>query len=1108
MVKKAKVKKESAKAQAARVNAEAAQAKAEAGFGVSLRDLNTLNEDKDVVKLHKQYGGVEGLASALHVDTSVGLSPAAAGGTSMESRQAAYGANRFKAVPLKSFFRLLITNLKDPTLILLMAAALISTVLGSAVKEQREESAWSEGVAIWVAVIVVSGVGAVNDYQKDLQFKKLNAQKDVIEVKVLRNGDEQLVGNEELCVGDILILDTGDKVTADGIYITGHGLVIDEAALTGESEPLKKNEERPFVRSGTQVTEGDGRILISAVGEHSEWGQTMALVVGESQDTPLQEKLTVLAAAIGKVGLSVAVLCFVVLMIRWMIENKGFPLSEFSEGPLQFFIFSVTILVVAVPEGLPLAVTISLAFSMKKMMKDNNFVRVLAACETMGGASAICSDKTGTLTENRMTVVEGWFSGKKYDTLPAPEDMPESAAREISLNSALNSKAFLIEDDKDHVEFVGNRTECALLMMLRKWGISYKELRAQNEPQVANLYGFSSAKKMASVLLRTDDGFRLYNKGAAEYVLKVCTRVLDTNGVAVPLGADQRAELEATITQMASRGLRTLCLSYTDFPASAPGRPEDFFETSHDEDLTMLCIVGIKDPVRAEVPDAVAVCKRAGITVRMVTGDNTYTAQHIARECGILSEGGIALEGPDFRNRSDEELKEVLPKVQVLARSSPADKFKLVHLLKEMGEVVAVTGDGTNDAPALKESDVGLAMGIAGTEVAKEAADIVILDDNFRSIVKAVLWGRSVFNNIRKFLMFQLTVNFVALVVAFVAAVGSGETPLNVLQLLWVNLIMDSLGALALATEDPTPDLLLQKPAGRRESLINGHMWCHILTQGFYQMFWLFLILYGLPTFFSEYELPTQGSTAPGYLSYAGVMTQRLPTNFVLPPGIPTYNNDDGKGPRIDLCCLPGSDCLATDPNFNAQRNFEYLNSTEILCEYKREQTSGNTTLAPPTKTHEAPSKKELCGENPTADCTSRQNLLSKLHDQADKQWENVNRDGRNKVNSVIFNVFIMCQMFNFINARKLNDDYNIFEGILHSHIFIAIWIFIGGAQIIFMEVLGGIFKVVGQNWKEWLAAIAIGAGAMVVAFLTKVVTRCLKPKSENNNAYNAVQAL
>lgn len=1063
--------------------------RAAAAFGVSVPELNKLNENKNEEDL-ANLGGIRAVAAKLHANLEDGLASAKSGSTSIEGRQIAFGANRFKSIPIKSFFSLLVGNLKDPTLILLMVAALISTVLGTAIKEQREESAWSEGVAIWVAVIVVSGVGAVNDYQKDLQFKKLNAQKDVIEVKVLRNGDEQLVGNEELVVGDVLLLDAGDKVTADGLYISGHGLVIDEASLTGESEPLHKNEERPFIRCGTQVTEGDCHMLVIAVGPNSEWGQTMALVAGEAADTPLQAKLTILAGAIGKVGLAVALLCFVVLMIRWMVENKGFPFNKFSEGPLQFFIFAVTILVVAVPEGLPLAVTISLAFSMKKMMKDNNFVRVLAACETMGGASAICSDKTGTLTENRMTVVEGWFSGQQYSRLPAPTDLPKTALDAIGLNSSMNSKAFLIEEEDGKVGFVGNRTECALLMMLRKWGINYKDLRSQNDSRVVNLYGFSSLKKMASVLMSTAEGFRLYNKGAAEIVLARCTRMLNSAGEPVPLSNEQRHVMEETITEMASRGLRTLCLSFVDYPKHDPSRPADFFDTPSDENLTAMCIVGIKDPVRAEVPDAVAVCKRAGIFVRMVTGDNTYTAQHIARECGILTDG-IALEGPDFRNRSDEELKKILPTVQVLARSSPADKFKLVHILKEMGEVVAVTGDGTNDAPALKESDVGLAMGIAGTEVAKEAADIVIMDDNFRSIVKAVLWGRSVFNNIRKFLMFQLTVNFVALVVAFVAAVGSGEIPLNVLQLLWVNLIMDSLGALALATEDPSPDLLLQAPAGRRESLISNHMWFHILTQGVYQMFWLFLILYGSPKLLQGFEQPTKGSTDPHYLSFAGVMVDRIDNKFTL-QGIATFNQNDGKGDRFDTCCLPRTDCLTTDPKFNPARNFPYESSAEVMCEYMRTQKSGNQTLAPSTRASDDYKKVDVCGKKPTAACETRYTQLNYIHKQAEKQWGNVKKDGLTKVNSLIFNVFIWCQMFNFINARKLNNDYNVFDRIHRSYIFIGIWIFILGAQIIFMEALGGIFKVEGQTWQEWLVAIGIGAGSMAVAVIVKFFSRAL----------------
>jgi Ca2+-transporting ATPase len=459
---------------------------------------------------------------------------------------------------------------------MLMVAALISTILGAAIPAEREESAWTEGVAIWVAVLVVSLVGAGNDWNKDRQFQKLNAQKDLIDVKVVRGGKQKVVPNVDLVVGDVVLLDTGDKVVADAYTLPEglHGLTIDEASLTGEADPIKKGLPGgdAWVRSGTRVTEGSGRALVVAVGPRSEWGRTMSLVVGESGDTPLQEKLGVLATAIAKVGVLVAVVCFVVLLIRWMVENQGFPLDEFASGPLEFFIFAVTIVVVAVPEGLPLAVTISLAYSMGKMMKDNNFVRVLAACETMGGATAICSDKTGTLTENRMTVVEGWFAGASYAAVPEKGALPAAAQDAIEEDIALNSKAFLTEENDGSVGFVGSRTECALLLMAtRDWGGDYRARRELAADRIAEVYGFTSERKMASVLVRRDaadgGGLRLYNKGAADWVIAKCVASLDAAGKRVPMGEAERAGLMAVVEEMAGRGLRTLCLAYRDFPA-------------------------------------------------------------------------------------------------------------------------------------------------------------------------------------------------------------------------------------------------------------------------------------------------------------------------------------------------------------------------------------------------------------------------------------------------------------------------------------------------------------------------------------------------------------
>lgn len=867
----------------------------------------------------------------------------------------------------------------------------------------------------------------------------------MFDVKVIRGGEEALVSNLNLVVGDVLVIDTGDKVTADGLLIEGHDLVVDEAALTGESEPVKKRPNRDiWCRSGTQVTEGDGKVLIVATGGNSEWGKTLQLVAGEGDETPLQEKLGVLAAAIGKLGLIVAVLSFIVLLIRWMVDEGGFPISKVNEdGPIQFFLFAVTIVVVAVPEGLPLAVTISLAYSMKKMMKDNNFVRVLAACETMGGATAICSDKTGTLTENRMTVVAGWFHNIISSQTPGGNQINPTVKQELEMNFALNSKAFLIQDDPKNIQFVGNRTECALLVLGQNWGSSYKKLREANEQNIVKVYGFSSAKKMASVLVRKGDALRLYNKGASEIVLDRCVAYFEENGKVVELTNFKKMEILQEVTAMASKGLRTIALAYRDFPAEDANRPADYFEQAPDESLILMAIVGIKDPVRKEVPDAVATCKRAGITVRMVTGDNIHTAQHIARECGILTEGGVALEGPVFRTMPEEELIKMLPKLQVLARSSPTDKHTLVSLLRKMGEVVAVTGDGTNDAPALKESDVGLAMGIAGTEVAKEAADIVILDDNFSSIVKSVLWGRSVFNNIRKFLQFQLTINFVALVLAFVAAVVGGDLPLNVLQLLWVNLIMDTMAALALATEDPTWDLLNHKPHGREEPLINKKMWKHILLGGLYQLFWLLLLLYGLPAFFSRYEDLKKEEFLYDYCS------DKFDEEFRGQKIGELCNGVDDKGHRF-LDCKPPT----IEPNMEGE-----------------------------------------CHKNEDFEA---EGIFNKFYDELDEEFEDEDEHRFERVASVIFNAFIFMQVFNEINSRKIHDEFTIFQGIFKSPIFMGVIIITTGLQILIMLTpLGNFFKVDSLEWYEWVLTISIGAGTIPVSLLIRCLSRNTGPRSD-----------
>ncbi|KAG2437196.1 hypothetical protein HXX76_005860 [Chlamydomonas incerta] len=1036
-------------------------------YSIDVEQLNKMNSEKDQ-EAFKRLGGAAGIAQALGTDLKEGLSDAG-----VDASKQAFGVNSFPEKPPPSFLSMLLEAAKDPMIVILLIVAIITIVLGAAVPEQRAHQGWSEGLAVLGTALIVIFIGAGQDYSKERQFQKLNALKDNIEVKVSRGGKQVLVANTEIVVGDVMFLDTGDKIIADGVLIDSQGIVLDEASLTGESDPIKKDAvSDPWIRSGTTVNEGSGHMLVVAVGVNSEWGKTMALVSEAGDDeTPLQEQLTDVAAKVSKMGVLVAVVCFLALLIKWLIETGGGDASKINDnGPLQFLLYAITITVVSIPEGLPLAVTLTLAYSMKKMMKDNNFVRVLSACETMGGATAICSDKTGTLTENRMTVVEGWFAGTAYPQVPEASALPPQLVELLKWNCAMNNKAFLV--DKDNVvEFVGNRTECALLVMLRKLGFDYVELREQREADQVKLYGFSSARKMASVLLREpgSGGLRLHNKGAAEWVLRRCTSLMRPDGSTEPMTEARLAEMIELVTSMAKRGLRCICLSYRDYAANDPARPADFFEDANEVDngLTCLAIVGIKDPVRKEVPDAVRTCQKAGITVRMVTGDNIHTAQHISRECGILVEDCIAMEGPVFRAMPAHELIPMLPKLRVLARSSPEDKLTLVALLKKQGEVVAVTGDGTNDAPALKESDVGLAMGIAGTEVAKEAADIIILDDNFSSIVKSVLWGRTVYMNIRKFLVFQLSVNLVAMISAAVGALYGGVPPLNVLQLLWVNMIMDTLAALALATEDPYPELLDEMPHGRTEPIITGYMYMHILAGAAYKLVWLFACLYGLPRVISAYAVLTPDEY------------YREDCSTIL--GDKGFNETAQK----DYCNIMGY-C-----------GFPQGDTSHLSCELVGEWLRFNGSAVP------ADQQNAVCiprGFPQGTNCPRNEGLMSAQKDM-DKEWDRAYLKSYKPALSVLFNAFILAQVANAFVSRRIQLEYNFFKGLATSHIFNTIMVLITALQAIIMQTpINYVFKVNALNGKEWGATIAIGIGAIPFSWLVRFIARLVRPVDTSSN--------
>jgi Ca2+-transporting ATPase len=816
-------------------------------------------------------------------------------------RKRIFGDNQLPERKLKTIWELAWIAYNDKVLILLTVAAVVSLAVGipqalHPVDPDEPGVEWVEGLAILVAIIIVVSVGAVNDWQKERQFAKLNKKKENRLVKVTRSGQTEEISIHDVLVGDVMLLEPGDMVPVDGILIDCHDLKCDESSATGESDILRKTpgeevfrtiEQQedlkkmdPFIISGAKVTEGVGSFLVTATGTNSTHGRTMMSLQEEGETTPLQTKLNVLAEYIAKLGLASGLLLFIVLFIKFLVRLKDIEGGADAKGQafLQIFIVAVTIVVVAVPEGLPLAVTLALAFATTRMIKDNNLVRYLKACETMGNATTICSDKTGTLTENKMTAVAATLGTTsrfgKYSGI-SPDDQTEISPSEFisTLSSSVkdvlsqsiiyNSTAF--EGETDGVKsFVGSKTETALLSFARDYlGMgSLREERANGK--LVQMFPFDSGRKCMAVVIQLENGkFRMLVKGAAEILVAKSTRIVrdPTDSLSeAPMTDDNRTSLDTIMTTYASRSLRCISLVYRDFdqwpprgaPVSETDRNQAVFEPIF-KDMTMLGIFGIQDPVRAGVPEAVYACQRAGVFVRMVTGDNIITAKAIAQECGIYTPGGIAIEGPKFRKLSTRQMNQIIPRLQVIARSSPDDKKILVNQLKKLGETVAVTGDGTNDAQALKNADVGFAMGITGTEVAKEASDIILMDDNFSSIVKAMAWGRTVCDAVKKFLQFQITVNITAVILTFVSAVASDneDSVLSAVQLLWVNLIMDTFAALALATDPPTPTVLDRRPESKSDPLITLTMWKMIIGQSIYQLVVTFILNFAGAKIFS-----------------------------------------------------------------------------------------------------------------------------------------------------------------------------------------------------------------------------------------------------------------
>ena len=743
-----------------------------------------------------------------------------------------------------------------------------------------------EGLAVMTAVVLATGVAFASEYRSDREFEKLNAAKDAARVKVWRGGGVHTVALEDVVVGDLVLLETGDGIPADGRIAKASELHVDQSLMTGESEPVKKHaadpddtsdgpEQRGCVFRGTQVAEGVGRMVVTNIGDDTMIGQIARRLAGEPdatagaaesrvQDkltiskasTPLQEKLVVLAGLISRVGYLAAAAIFFALLARglWVGEVR-LPGPGEDAGPvllagvralLSYFVYMVIIIVVAVPEGLPMSVTISLAIAWRKMSQANSLVRQLAACETIGSATVICSDKTGTLTQNQMTVVRFGLGDAVTDSAGPLAPTHGSPLWWLAVNAAANSTASL-EEKNGRTITVGNSTEGALLTWLAAGGQSYIDLRTRN-PALYQLH-FSSDRKRMTTVANTDGRPVTLVKGAPESLLAQCARYLAADGTVRELTADVRARVQAHIAAAAGAAMRTLAFAHAELPADFP-HDEDAIHARRDaleRDLIFDGWVGIRDPLRDDVKDAVRQCRDAGIEVKMITGDTMETALAIGREVGLLdTPDALALTHAEFTQLSDEELLAKLPRLRVLARALPGDKYRIVRLLQSQNHVVAMTGDGTNDAPALKHADVGLAMGISGTEVAKEASKIVLLDDAFSTIVHGVHWGRALYENIQRFVQFQLTINVSALVIAFLGPFLGLKPPFTVLQLLWINVIMDTFAAIALCSEPPRADLMRRPPKRRDESILTRAMIGNILVTAAFFVVVMMALLVGM----------------------------------------------------------------------------------------------------------------------------------------------------------------------------------------------------------------------------------------------------------------------
>ena len=1132
---------------------------------------------------------VKQIIKELKTNTETGLD-------SLEGREEVFGSNKVFVEPVPHFCWYVWEALKDLMVRILIIAAIVSIILGCTFSDDPSKD-WIDGVSIVIAVLVVVLVGSITDYQKEQKFHELNeVQAEGTKYKLIRNGQPEDHISDDLLVGDLIMINYGDIMAADVLLIEGNGIKMDESALTGESDAMKKEKYEkckellnrgekklpsPLILSGTNCIEGSGKGIVIAVGEHSQKGIIRRTVdnAQENSKTPLEAKLERIAELIGYFGMIAGVVTLVALMIRFAVsfsnESKEYnktskiesvmtgilfnmpyksndqnivnntdnelsdPKLSVAKKILDIIILCISIIVVAIPEGLPLAVTLSLAFSIKKMMDYNNLVRKMHACETMGGANYICTDKTGTLTKNEMSVFQiltgvwkrelkqnleveevGKLDTKKnnneeikqiredHKTLFKNEKYWETLKVAVALNVDASIKKLEKENINGDMEIceTKNKTDKAFIDFLYRFKspISKEKEKYLKDESLYRQFPFDSKRKRMTTFVKNKEfptGYRLFSKGGGENARVFCKYYLDPNtGEKKSLDDSVSMRIKQSIEEFNKDKLRSLYIAYkdiTDYEYENCEKTGKQNKLVDQYDLIFLAVFGIKDSLRDGVKEAVKKCHEASVNVIMVTGDNIVTATAIAKDCGILGEDvnlknlgpndieedpelmnnvskkeeyinniitnqPRALTGNSFYNsvgglicdvckedtnlckcpkteseakqisektgkpkkkikkdviKNIENFKKVTQRLKVMARSQPLHKYALVLGLKSLKNVVAVTGDGTNDAPALSKSDVGFAM-FAGTDIAKEASDIVIIDNNFSSIVTAIIYGRNIYDNIRKFLQFQLSVNFCACILVFICACIGNETPLTPIQMLWVNLIMDSLGSLALATEPPYEELLQREPTKRNESMINGHMWKHIIIQSLCQIILLIMLYLFAPEFIKEQNLV------------------RVAENKLI---------------KFCYTEFPGKD----------ENHIIY--GTEI-------KWSSNGRLKA--------SNKEYCGKYKTKQILSE---AYKLYVDSNCATTHL---------SLIFNIFVFYTLFNQFNCRVIDDSFNIFVRISKSYLFILICLLEMILQVVIIFIGKSPLHVVddGFTGEQWGICIGFSAITFVVSFIVKLI--------------------